>query len=167
MSELSDLLDRMRVQASVAGGAITAELHDRDRVEISFAPGYYERATEATLERHLASLARLVWADYARQYYAAVSTAFGQSVTKDPPPIGRQDREYTALRQDLIAEGRSGDGRITVMVRGMEVWDVRIAVGTLQELAEAEFVQQLSEAAGALIHHQFAGIRELKNRVYG
>lgn len=167
MSELSDLLDRMQVRASVAGSPVAGFLHDRDEVEISFAPGYYDRADEAPLERHLAALARVLWAEYMRQYYAALSTAFGLTVTKDPPAIGRQDKEYVALRQDLVAEGWSGDGRILVTVRGMETWNVRVTPGTLRELTEAEFVTQLREAAGALIRHQFAGIRELKNRVYG
>jgi hypothetical protein len=43
MSELSDLLGRMRVHATVAGGAITGESHDHDQVDVSFAPGFYAR----------------------------------------------------------------------------------------------------------------------------
>jgi hypothetical protein len=167
MSELSLLLDRMRVRASVHGGAVTAELHDHDEVDISFAPDYYGRVSVATMEQHLTSLGRLLRTEYFRQYYAAVSEAFRQTVTREVPAIGRQDREYVSLRRDLVAEGRSSDGRITVTVRGMEHWDVRIADGTAYEITEAEFIGGLREAAGALIRHQFAGIRELKNRVYG
>jgi hypothetical protein len=166
MSELSDLLDRMRVRASVARGAITGELHDHDQVDVSFAPGFYDRTTDTALEQHLVSLARLMRAEYVRQYYAAVSTAFGRTITKDPPPIGRQDTDYAAQRQDLAAEGRSSSGRITITVRGMQTWRMRIAPGTVRVLNETQFAAQFREAASAVIRNQFAGIRALKNRIY-
>jgi hypothetical protein len=167
MSELSDLLDRMRVHASVAGGAITGELHDHDRVDVSFAPGFYARSTDTALEQHLVSLARLMRAEYVRQYYAAVSTAFRRTITKDPPPIGPRDMDYAERRQELVAEGRSSSGRITISVRGMQSWRIRIAPGTVRALNETQFAEQFREAATALIRNQFAGIRALKNRIYG
>src|SRR5689334_2436526 len=136
---LRDALNRMRVSASVAGGAITAELFDGDHVELSFAPGHYDRVDEPALEENLMSLARLMYAEYIRQYFRAVSAAFEQTVTKDPPAIGRQDREYAERRRELVAEGESADHRITVTVRGMRSWRVRIAPGTLRTLDERQF----------------------------
>jgi hypothetical protein len=164
---LRDALDRMRVSASVAGGAVTAELFDNDHVDLSFVPGYYGRVDEPALEENLVSLARLMYADYLRQYFRAVSAAFEQAVTKDPPAIGWRDKEYVDRRQELVAEGGSADNRITVTVRWMCSWRVRIAPGTLRMLDERRFSTGFGEAAQALIRDQFAGIRALKNHVYG
>ncbi|GAA5179526.1 hypothetical protein GCM10023322_09740 [Rugosimonospora acidiphila] len=58
-------------------------------------------------------------------------------------------------------------GRITISVRGMQSWRMRIAPGTVRTLNEAQFAQQFREAATALIRDQFAGIRALRNRIYG
>ncbi|WP_345626460.1 hypothetical protein [Rugosimonospora acidiphila] len=44
---------------------------------------------------------------------------------------------------------------------------MRIAPGTVRTLNEAQFAQQFREAATALIRDQFAGIRALRNRIYG
>ncbi|BCY05676.1 hypothetical protein [Actinoplanes sp. L3-i22] len=164
---LRDALERMRVRVSVAGGAITGELSDNDRVELSFAPGYYDRVSEPALEEHLVALARVMHAEYVRQYFQAVSAAYGRTISKDPPAIGRQDREYTARRAELVAEGRSADDRISVTVRGMRSWRVRIAPGTQRALDERQFAVSFGAAAHALIRDQFAGVRVLKNHVYG
>ncbi|HWS31395.1 MAG TPA: hypothetical protein VN408_01485 [Actinoplanes sp.] len=167
MSELSELLARMQFSVSVAGGAVTGHLHDHDQVVLTFRPGYYDRVDESVLEHHLVSLARMMRAEYVRRYYAALSTAFGRTVTKDPPPIGRREKEYAALRQEFVAEGRSADGRITIEVRGMESWRIRITPGTLGVLTEADFAEQFRTAATLLIRDQFAGIRTLKDHIYG
>lgn len=167
MSELSELLARMRFSVSVAGGAVTGHLHDHDQVVLAFRPGYYDRVDEAALEHQLVSLARVMRTEYVRRYYAALSTAFGRTVTKDPPPIGRREKAYAALRQEFVAAGRSADGRITIAVRGMESWRIRIAPGTLGALTEADFVERFREAAALLIRDQFAGIRTMKDRIYG
>ncbi|GIF12392.1 hypothetical protein [Actinoplanes teichomyceticus] len=164
---LRESLDRMRVHASVAGGAITGELHDADQVELTFTPGYYDRVAEPVLIDHLVALARVMHAEYVRQYLRAVSEASGRTITKEPAGDGRRDRAYAEQRQELIAEGRSADGRITVTVRGMRSWWVRIAPGTLRVLDERQFAARFGEAAHALIRDQFAGIRALKNHVYG
>ncbi len=163
---LRDALSRMRVRVSVAGGAITGELHD-DVVDLSFAPGCYERASVQALEEHLVSLAQALHTEYVRQYYRALSEAYQQTITKEPVAIGRQDREYTERRQELVAEGRSAGDRIVITVRGMRSWQVRICAGTLRALDERQFSAAFGEAARALIRAQFAGIRVLKDQVYG
>jgi hypothetical protein len=103
---LREALDRMRVHASVAGGAISGVLHDSDKVDLSFAPGQYDRISESAMTDYLVSLARVIHAQYVRQYFQAVSEASGRTITKESPAIGRQDKEYAAQRQELVAEGR-------------------------------------------------------------
>lgn len=167
MTGLAELLDQMRVHASVDGGAVSAVLHDRQQVDISFAPGFYRRATDAVLEEHLASLARLLRVEYDRQYYAVLSKASGETITKDPPPVGWRDTEYVTQREELIAEGASAGRRIVITARGLQSWRVSIAPGTVYDLDETQFADQVGEAAAGVIRSQFAGIRALKARVYG
>ncbi|WP_436523797.1 hypothetical protein [Actinoplanes sp. HUAS TT8] len=164
---LSEALNRMRVRVSVAGGSITGELYDDDRVDLSFAPGFYGLVAASVLEGHLVSLAREMHAEYVRQYFRALSVAYERTITKEPAVIGRQDREYTERRQSLVAEGRSARGQITITVRGMQSWQVRIGRDALRTLDERQFSLAFGEAAQALIRDQFAGIRALKEQVYG
>ncbi|BCJ44415.1 hypothetical protein GCM10010168_12290 [Actinoplanes ianthinogenes] len=164
---LRDSLDRMRVPASVAGGAINAELYHRDRVDLAFAPGCYQRFSERELADHLASLARVLHAEYVRRYFRALSEAFERTITKEPPAIGWRDQAYVEQREQLVAEGRSRDDRIVVTVRGMRAWHVWITAGALRVLDERQFSAGFGEAAQAVIRDQFAGIRDLKTRIYG
>jgi hypothetical protein len=164
---LRETLNRMRVRVSVAGGSITGELHDNDRVDLSFAPGCYDRIAVTAMEDHLVSLARTMHIEYVRQYFRALSEAFEQTITKEPSAIGRQDREYAERRQELAAVGRSAGDQVTITVRGMRSWRVQIAQGALRALDERQFAIAFGEAAQGLIRDQFAGIRSLKGQVYG
>jgi hypothetical protein len=157
----------MRVRVSLPGGNIAGELRDRTEVQLSFAPGSYYRYGERELERHLASIAKLLWAGRMKEYYAAVSEAFGETITGEPRPVSPRDQDYYSARDDLIAEGRSSDGRIYVAVRGMQIWTVRIADGTVRALDEDEFAVRAREAAARLIRDQLTKIRALKDRFYG
>src|SRR5690349_20523264 len=99
-------------------------------------------------------------------WYASDEIAGGVE-PEESPAIGRQDKAYASQRQELVAEGRSADGRITITVRGMRSWRVRITPGTLRTLDERQFSAGFGEAAHALIRDQFTGIRTLKNHGYG
>jgi hypothetical protein len=167
MGVLADRLDNMRVRVQSPGGKIAAELRGRTDVRLSFSPESYRYFNEWDLERQLAALARLLWAARMREYYAAVSEAFGETITGESPPQTWRDQEYYSARDSIVAEGRSADGRIQLAVRGMTEWTVRIADGSLRTLTEDEFCARVGEAAAELISDQFAKIRELKNQIYG
>nr|MDT0657600.1 hypothetical protein [Micromonospora sp. DSM 115978] len=167
MGVLSDRLDNLRLRVELPGGGIVAELVGRSEVRLSFAPGRYARYGERELEAHLASVGRLLWAERMRAYYAAVSDAFDERVTGEPKPVSPRDRDFQAGRDALLAEGRSGDGRIYVGVRGMRFWVVHIAAGTVRLLTEPEFAERAAEAARELITDQQARVRALKDRCYG
>lgn len=157
----------MRVRAATPDGAIEAELSGRTEVRFSFRPGYYERCTERDLERRLAGIAAVLWARRTRAYQEALSEAFEQPITGEDPPAGPRDLHYREMRDELVAHGRSADGRIAASVRGMRDWDVRIQDGTLRALDERAFRTAAAEVAGELIRDQFAQIARLKNMVYG
>jgi hypothetical protein len=156
----------MRVRVALPGDEIVGELRGRADVRITFAPGRYRRYQERDLEEKLASLAKLLWAGRTREYYAAVSHAFGETVTGEPPPSGARDQAFVQARDELVAEGSSRDGRIRVTVRGMRRWQVRIADGTVHALDEFAFAERVREAAAALIEDQLAKVRVLKDQHY-
>jgi hypothetical protein len=166
MGVLADRLDSMRVRASSPDGSITGELRDRTQVYLSFAPGSYRDYDEASLEEQLAGLARLLWASRMKEYYAAASEAFGEKVTKEPPPVSPRDAAFYEARDELVAEGRSADGRIHIAVRGMRTWTIRIKDGTLRALDQEAFSARVREAAGMLIDDQLTKVRALKLKFY-
>jgi hypothetical protein len=159
MGIIADRLDGLRVRASVADGGIRGELRGRASVEVTFAPWVCRMLDERSLERHLAALAKLLWAARMRDYFAAVSEAFGETVTREPPAAGRRDVEFVQARDRIVARGSSVDGRIAIEVLGMRAWRVTVADGTLRA---RELPQQVREAAEALIQDQLRQVRLLK-----
>jgi hypothetical protein len=165
MGVLADRLDSMRVHASVSGGSVSAELHGRFDVRLEFAPGYYRRADERTLQMRLSSLGRLLWAARMKEHHAIVRAEGG-----DPIPRERATRPldlaYYRCLDALVAEGSCADGRIRISVRGMREWTVNIKAGTLWALREGEFVVRVNEAAAALILDQFDKVLRLEQQFY-
>src|SRR5262245_1856836 len=98
MGVLSDRLDHMRVQASSPDGMVTGELRDRTQVYLSFARGNYRCYDATTLEQQLIGLGRRLWAGRMREYYAAVSEAFGETVTKESPAVSPRDAAFYEAR---------------------------------------------------------------------
>ena len=167
MGVLADRLDRMRIRVTSPNGKITAELYDRTAVRLSFAPGSYRWYSERTMERQLAGLGRVLWANRMKGYYQALSEAFGATVTRESTPVTQRDLAYAAARDTLVAEGRSPDGQIRITVRGMREWTIRITDGTLDALPERRFAAGVEQAASELILDQFAKVRQLKDHHYG
>jgi hypothetical protein len=166
MGILADRLDAMQVQAMSPDGHIGGVLRNRTEVFIAFRPGSYDHYVESALEAQLTALAQLLWVGRTREYYAALSEAFGETITGESPAIGERDISYRSARDDLIAEGTSADGAVYIGVRGMRTWAVRIADGALGSLTEDEFAARAYEASHAMIVDQFAKIRRLKNYWY-
>ncbi len=166
MGVLADGLDNMRVHASTPGGSISAELHGRSDVRVSFAPGYYRRVERSDLEAHLASLAKLLWVARMREYYELRSEATGERITGEPPAISPRDVDYDRQREGLLAEGASADGAVYISVLGMKTWTVRVTTQALNSLREDEFAARLGEAAALLISDHRRQVRELKMKIY-
>lgn len=166
MGRIADRLDGMRVSAEVAGSALAARLDGRTGVSLSFRPGVYQRVNERELERELTNLARLLWVARTREYYAIVSDVTGEVRTREGRAVTQRDLDFFAARGELIAEGRSSDGRITIKVQGMQVFRVQIVPGTVRALTEGEFVERVGEAGGELIRDQLRKVRELKLSIY-
>ncbi|HEY7177519.1 MAG TPA: hypothetical protein VH442_21590 [Micromonosporaceae bacterium] len=163
MGILADRLDTMQVRVVSPDGNISGLLRGRSDVMITFREGAYQRYTEQALAEQLVALARLLWAGRTREYYAALSEAFGHPITGESAAIGERELAYRAARDELVAEGVSSDGLVYLGAQGMRAFAVRIAEGALATLTEDEFAARAYEASHAMIADQFAKIRRLKD----
>jgi hypothetical protein len=164
---LADRLGAMRIRVTTAHGAVVGELYGRDRVRVSFGPDVYDRCEERWLERELEHLAGRLWVARTREYYAAVSAALGQTVTREAAPVTPRDREFRAARDRVEAVGVSPDGQVRVSLLGLRSWRIRIADDTRRTHTEEQFAKLLGEVGGELIRDQREKVRELKWRIYG
>ena len=166
MGIIADRLDSMVVRAAAPGGSLSAELRGRSAVFIRFEPGTFQHYDERLLERHLAAVARQLWAGRTRAYYAAVNEATVLPINGELPPNTQRDVEYDDLRSRLVAEGCSADGTVSLSVRGMREWDVRVSPGATRQFSEREFAERVRAAAEELINDQYSKILELKQQIY-
>lgn len=157
----------MRVRVATPYQEMSAELHGRDGITLSFARGWYDQCREPDLERKLQSLATLLWVARMREYWRIFSRHSGESVTAESPPISPRDFRYREAREKLVATGSSPDGRVTISAEGMRIWTVSIRPGTVDTLSEHEFAAAVAHAAAELIQDQYQQIAQLKNSLYG
>ena len=161
MGQLAERLDSIHVRVRAPGTEIEAELRNGTDITISFGEGVYEFLNESGLERHLASLARLLYAAWLRQYRAAIDDS-----ALDIAPHDDRDHEFLRERSQLESAGASGDGRITFSAVGMRDISVRIVPGTVWQLTEDQFAARTKEAVALLVQDYRAKVRQLKIRYY-
>jgi hypothetical protein len=162
---ITERVERMAVRVEAPSRSVSAELRGRNDIIVSFAPGFYQRAGEHEMQAQLEQVGRLLWASWMREYQRIVSDEHGQTY-EESRPLSHLDYEFIDKRANLVAEGRSGDGRIQISVRGMQDWKVRVAPGALSAMREDEFAAQVAVAAQGLIDDQRTKIRELKVTTY-
>ncbi len=162
MGRLAERLDNIRVRVRAPGADIEAELSARNTITLSFGESVYEFIRERYLEHALASLARLLFAGWLREYRAAIADT-GLNID----PKDQHDLNFRDERQDLQSSGESSDGRIRLTAVGMDDFTVRITRGTVRDLREREFVARVGEAAAALLGDYRTQVRDLKKRYYG
>jgi hypothetical protein len=163
---VNGFLDEMRVRVSSPDGRITAELHGEYAIRVSFAPLAYQSYTEAELEAELERSAPVVYAERTRSYYTALGAAHDTTVHGERPALSIRDKEFDAARREILAQGRSHDGSVSITSRGLRSWSVSIEEGALDRLPESAFCSRLSQAVQELIVDQLAQVRALKDRVY-
>jgi hypothetical protein len=164
MGEMADRIHAIHVHASAPGGGVHAEMRGYDGVEVYFSSGFYEQTDERELEHRLAGLARLLRTARERAYREAIAEF--STYPGDPPPESDEDVRFYEEREQLVATGRSDDDRITVSVRGMTQWRVRLAGDTVRALDERAFCAGVRQAALRMLADQAQQMIELKGRVY-
>jgi hypothetical protein len=162
MGTLGDQLSNIHLRVRVPGTEIQGELRHRSEISISFGPGTYQRLRESHLEHYLATVARLLYAGWTREYRSALSS----SLLEVDPPKDARNRAYEEAKNHIKASGSSADGRITVSAVGLQNFTVRITPGTLRELSEQEFIAGARAAATAFGDDHRTRIRELKTQFF-
>lgn len=162
MGELAERLDNIRVRANAPGMDIEAELRNRSEFTLSFGASVYEFIDEDALERALASLARLLYVGWQRQYREAIA-----ETALDIEPDDGHDFRFQEESRVIESCGESGDGRVALSAVGMDEFTARIKRGTVRELSEGEFAARTAEAATLLVEDYQAKMAELKVRYYG
>ncbi|MBA8826322.1 hypothetical protein FHX42_003698 [Saccharopolyspora lacisalsi] len=162
MGELAERLDGIRVRVNAPGADIKAELNNRTDFTLSFGESVYEFIDERALERALASLARLLYAGWQRQYREAIS-----DTGLDIDPNDQHDFNFQEECRAVESYGESGDGRVALSVVGMDEFTAQIKRGTQRELRESEFAARATEAAALLVEDYQVKTSELKVRYYG
>ncbi len=162
---ITERVERMVVRVEAPSHSVSAEMHGRNDIIVTFAPGFYHRADTHEMQTQLEQLGRLLWASWMREYHRILSDEHQQTY-QESRPVSQTDFEFFEKRANLVAEGRSGDGRIEIAVRGMQEWKVRVARDAMATMREDEFAAQVAVAARGLISDQQDKIRELKVTTY-
>jgi hypothetical protein len=159
-------LAELQASAATPDERAFATISGRSRVQFSLAPGYYDWASVADLERQLTRLAKLLFVARMKAYYVARSRDFGQLFTRESPPSSPRDEEYVRARSGLVVEGEAADGAVRISAVGMESWVVHLDRDVQRRLNEAAFCAAVSRAATQLVELQFAEVKALKRQVY-
>lgn len=162
MGYLAERLDKIRVRVRAPGTEIEAELSSRNNITLSFGESVYAFISERYLEHALASVARLLFVGWLREYRAVID-----DTELNIDPKDQHDLNFRDERREIESSGESSDGRVRLSVIGMNDFTARIQRGTVRELREREFVARVREASTALIGDYRAQVRELKKRYYG
>lgn len=135
MPALADMLDAMHVRAVTPDETVYAELKGRRTVTVGFAPDYFAYTTAERLQPKLATVARLLWVQWMKAYYAALSEVVGLPVTHEAPAADERDLAFRDARARIVAQGTSADQRVALSVVGMWHWTVVIAPQTVPDRA--------------------------------
>ncbi|MBN9745993.1 hypothetical protein DMP23_33760 [Amycolatopsis sp. A1MSW2902] len=161
MPDLAERLDGIQVRVRAPGAEIEAELRRRTDITVSFGESVYDFIDESALETALASLARLLWAGWQRQYRAAIDET-GLNIDVDD----LRDSHFFTDRANVEAVGASAGERVAISAVGMENFSVAIKPGTVREIPEDQFSVDVSVAAAKLIQDFQDQVDELKKRYY-
>jgi len=66
-------LDRIEVDSRSPDQNVSVTMRGRDRIEMRFAPGTYNRYDDSVLAGQLGALATSTWVEYRRRYLSALS----------------------------------------------------------------------------------------------
>lgn len=163
---MTSALAELRATAVTPDERAFATITGRSDVRFGLAPGYYEWASVADLERQLTRLARLLFVARMKAYYVARSEDFGQTFTRESPPTSPRDEAYVLARSRVHVEGEAADGAVRVEAVGMDSWAVHLDRDVQRRLDERGFCDAVSRAASSLVESQLAQVGSLKREIY-
>lgn len=152
METYSDLMNRLDLVVTSPDKRIRSRLH-RDTFDIVFKEATYRKYGEANLAHQLGSLLQLMWTGFRKADLMAKSRTLGDAVAEESRnPSSRAGRELFRRRQELALNGTSARRHLKVDCVGWRNWKVGVSSGTLRELSEAEFCDEVRSMVSALMH---------------
>lgn len=151
MSTAFSPLHNLEAEAATPDGTTFGRVHGISRVEIWFAPGYYQYANNARVAAKLEQLGRLLWTARTKEYFSYKSQKLGRTIRGEGRPQSAAHERRREARNNIVARGRSSDGLVELESIGLFHWKATIASGTVPRVDEAEFVRACGEAAEQLV----------------
>jgi hypothetical protein len=145
-----ELLADADVTASTPDGTVFGRLSGR-RLHVWFAPGYYSHTSDSRLAEKLGQLGRLLWVARMKEYYRLKSDQLGQEVRGERRPTTPKQVARREARDNIVATGRSDDGRVELTTVGMLSWTASIAPGTVSALSEEAFAAATAQAGERVV----------------
>lgn len=162
MGKLAERLDAIQVRVKAPGAEVEAELRNRRDFTLYFGDSVYEFIDEKALERALASLARLLYAGWQREYMRAIEDTSIRVLPDD-----QYDINFREESRQIEVTAESHDGRVKLSAVGMDEFTAEIEHGTLRKLKEHEFANRVAETASLLLDRHDAKATELQMGYYG
>ena len=158
--------DRTEVHTVSPNEQVFVTVRGDREVTVSFAPGYYERATRQQLVEQLQRTARQAFLDRTRAFFDELGRDRGTTIRPSRSIVTAQDAEYWRRLDALEATGSSSDGSVSGVLLGSEQLTVQIAPGTQDRLDAYAFAAAASEAATRMLADHLAKAMQVKLDVY-
>lgn len=158
--------DGPEVTAHSPAEKVFVTVHGDSWAEVRFAPGFYATATHEQMQSQLTQVLRLLQVERTRALYDIRSREAGEPVRPGVDTLHRRAREYRGRLAELVAEGRSEGGDVTVLGVGLTDLRAVVAPGALDRLDEQQFAAACADAGMAFLADHLRQIAELKFDVY-
>jgi len=144
-------LHSLGAEAATPDGTAFGRVYGTSKVEVWFAPGYYQYANDARVADKLEQLGRLLWTARTKEYYRYKSQKLNRLIRGESRPETPAQERRQEARNNIVASGRSGDGLVELESIGLFQWRATIAPGTVPTVDEGEFTRACGEAAERLV----------------
>jgi hypothetical protein len=139
-------------------------------IEITFAPGAFDRYDEEHLSHQLGRLGVTTWVAYHRARSEAYRLSQGLSsdelAAAERPTDDPHRRRYEEDLNNIEGEGVSAGGAVRIRTWGLMQWSVDIQPGSIGRLGEAAFVGELHSAMQSLLNDREMKIITLKSEYF-
>jgi hypothetical protein len=153
------------IRAVSPDGNITAEVRDRDQVDLRFAAGAFRSYDAARLANQLDQLAALTWVRHRRECVEVVALMHGKPA--DPRDARAEDEVFRHGLEQLTLTGASADGIVSVRSRGLVRWQFQLHGDIPAAVPERAFTAAVRSAVDAVLADHRSQVVLLRDEVYG
>ncbi|MFC6014655.1 hypothetical protein ACFP2T_00390 [Plantactinospora solaniradicis] len=170
MASIGEHLDNMVVTVASPDQRIQARVSNYHDIEITFAPGAFDRYDEEHLSHQLGRLGVTTWVAYHRARSEAYRLSQGLSsdelAAAERPTDDPHRRRYEEELNNIEGEGVSPGGAVRIRTWGLMQWNVDVQPGSIQRLGEAAFLGELHSAMKSLLSDREMKIITLKSEYF-